>query len=184
MFYDINYEVEATDELIEEIEKMFFDHGIDINSLDPKKTIVVDVDDTILTTENRDYPNSVPNKPLIEKINKLFNTDWTVIYFSARGHVSFNNDAYHVEGEVYPIMEQWMVDNNVQYDHLILGKPIAAYYIDDKAIRPDEFLELNLDEDKEYPFCHMTNVNDDWVYVCQYCGAESCPDCGGRCGCE
>lgn len=40
-----------------------------------------------------------------------------------------------------------------------------------------------MDDDAECPFCHMHNVNDDWVFVCQTCGAESCPDCAGRCGC-
>jgi len=30
---------------------------------------------------------------------------------------------------------------NVPCDDIILGKPWASYYIDDKAIRPDEFVE-------------------------------------------
>ena len=38
--------------------------------------------------------------------------------------------------------------------------------------------------DTECPSCHNTNVNDEWVYVCQCCGRETCPDCAGRCGCE
>jgi len=123
---------------------MIFDHGIDINSIDPEFTLVVDVDDTILTTENRDYANSTPNIPLIEKINGLYDEGWSIFYFSARGHVSYNNDIYDVEGTVYPIMEQWMEDNNVKYTRVLLGKPIAKYYIDDKAILPEEFLKLNI----------------------------------------
>jgi hypothetical protein len=34
------------------------------------------------------------------------------------------------------------------------------------------------------PFCHYHIITDDFVYVCQSCGTESCPDCAGRCGCE
>lgn len=29
---------------------------------------------------------------------------------------------------------------NVKYTTLIMGKPVGDYYIDDKAVRPDEFL--------------------------------------------
>ena len=36
----------------------------------------------------------------------------------------------------------------------------------------------------ECRFCHYTNVSDHNFYSCQCCGAESCTDCGGRCGCE
>lgn len=39
-------------------------------------------------------------------------------------------------------------------------------------------------EDKECPVCHNTNINDDWFYVCEYCGVETCQDCAGKCGCE
>jgi len=38
-------------------------------------------------------------------------------------------------------------------------------------------------EPRECPYCHYSNVTDEWVYVCPSCGAESCPDCAGRCGC-
>ena len=33
-------------------------------------------------------------------------------------------------------------------------------------------------------FCGYHVVTDDFVWVCECCGAESCPDCAGRCGCE
>jgi len=31
-------------------------------------------------------------------------------------------------------------------------------------------------------FCHRS-YSEDEVYVCPTCDAESCSDCGGRCGC-
>jgi len=40
---------------------------------------------------------------------------------------------------------KWFNDNNVKFDTLSFEKPLASYYIDDKAIRPDEFLELELE---------------------------------------
>ena len=39
-------------------------------------------------------------------------------------------------------------------------------------------------EETECKFCHYTNVSDYNHYSCECCGAESCTDCAGRCGCE
>lgn len=38
-------------------------------------------------------------------------------------------------------------------------------------------------EGSECPFCHSHVITDDWFYTCPCCDRESCPDCGGRCGC-
>jgi hypothetical protein len=49
------------------------------------------------------------------------------------------------------------------------------------------FTALKIPEEdtaKECPFCHYTNVTDENIYVCPTCGAESCCDCGERCGCD
>jgi hypothetical protein len=44
--------------------------------------------------------------------------------------------------------------------------------------------EPDHEKESECPCCHNHNVTDDWVFVCTYCGAETCPDCAGRCGCD
>jgi len=50
--------------------------------------IYVDIDGTICNNKNSDYPNSIPIKENIEKINKLFNEGNTIIYWTARGRTS------------------------------------------------------------------------------------------------
>ena len=49
------------------------------------KTFVIDIDDTISTTINRDFVNSIPNIEVINKINSLYDNGWTIILFTARG---------------------------------------------------------------------------------------------------
>ena len=41
-------------------------------------SIVVDIDDCISFTLNRDFSNAVPNKPLIEKLNGLYDLGWDI----------------------------------------------------------------------------------------------------------
>lgn len=34
------------------------------------------------------------------------------------------------------------------------------------------------------PICDKSTEDEDDFYCCIYCGAESCADCAGKCGCE
>jgi dTDP-glucose 4,6-dehydratase len=53
------------------------------------KTVWVDIDETICTYgEIRRYDLAIPIKENIDKINKLFNEGWIVVYWTARGSIS------------------------------------------------------------------------------------------------
>lgn len=47
-------------------------------------TLVIDLDDTICFTENRDFENSKPYKEVIDKINKLYDRYKIIIYTARR----------------------------------------------------------------------------------------------------
>lgn len=109
------------------------------------KCLVVDFDDTISFTTNRDFANAKPNIKLIEKLNSLRSQGWTVRIFTARGHLSCKTRSEAVQKNK-SVMETWLKKHNVQYDELSFQKPLATYYIDDKAIRPEEFINLTIEE--------------------------------------
>lgn len=106
------------------------------------KTLVVDVDDTISTHVNRDYENAIPHREIIDKLNNLRKNGWKIIYHTARGQVSCNGDIERIKKERLPVLIDWMNKNDVQYDDVLVGKPLGFYYIDDKSVRPDEFIEM------------------------------------------
>lgn len=103
------------------------------------KTIVVDIDDTISFTYNRDFLNSEPNQPVIDKINELYDNGWNIILFTARGGKSCIT-LEEKELKYRDITEKWLQAHNVKYHKLIFGKPNADYYVDDKNISIDEFV--------------------------------------------
>jgi capsule biosynthesis phosphatase len=48
-----------------------------------------------------------------------------------------------------PVIINWLNSNKVIYDQVIVGKPWCGnngFYVDDRAIRPDEFAKLSLEE--------------------------------------
>ena len=103
------------------------------------KTIVIDVDDTISFTYNRDFKNSIPNNQVINKINELYENGWKIILFTARGGKSCKT-LEEKEQKYREITERWLNDHNVKYNELMFGKPNADYYVDDKNISIDEFV--------------------------------------------
>lgn len=109
--------------------------------------MIVDVDDTIsITNSSRDYANAQPIVQMIEKLNGLFDSGWEIVYFTARGQVSRDGNIEEIEKEVRPILEDWMNRNGVKRNGLIMGKPYGQYYLDDKALTPDNFMKMNFSD--------------------------------------
>jgi capsule biosynthesis phosphatase len=108
---------------------------------DPKKTAVFDVDDTILVTENRDYANSQPKVEVIEGIRALKEAGWFIYLYTARGMGRSGGDIGSVAEEVFEEIETFCRTFEVPYDAIQVGKPWGWLYVDDKAMRPDEFAQ-------------------------------------------
>ena len=107
----------------------------------PTNVIVTDVDDTILFTENRDYANSRPNQPVIDGLRKLKESGWKIVLMSARGMGRSEGNIELVRVEVLAEIERFVEKYDVPCHEIVLAKPFANYYVDDKALRPEEFVE-------------------------------------------
>ena len=97
-----------------------------------KQKVFVDIDETICFYEDkRIYELDIPNKKNIEKINKLYNEDWEVTYYTARGSLS---------GEDYSEMTTKQLDEwGCKYHYVSVGeKPLYDLIIDDRAKRIEE----------------------------------------------
>ena len=105
------------------------------------KRFVIDIDETISQwNDNRDYLNFIPNKKVIEMIDRLYTEGHHITLFTARGMGSEKENIDKIEKELRPPLEQWLSDHNVKYHRLIMGKPQADYYIDDKNLSIDQFV--------------------------------------------
>lgn len=108
------------------------------------RSIVCDIDDTVSFCTDRDWENAIPNTALIDKLNGLYNNGWEINYYTARGTLSCASrddaSAKYRDG-----IEAWFKKNNVQYNKLSFDKPLASYYIDDKAITSEGFLDLDIE---------------------------------------
>ena len=92
----------------------------------------IDVDGTICSQEV-DYNKTKPFKGRIKKINNLYNQGHYIIYFTARGSTT-GIDWYKVTKAQ---LNLW----GCKFHELIMGKIEADCFIDDKAIKPEEFFD-------------------------------------------
>jgi len=117
------------------------------------KKIIVDVDNTLTIHESSDkYETKKANIALIEKLNEYRGNGYEVILHTARNMKTFNNDIARINAITLPILIDWLASNNVNYDGIVVGKPWCGeegFYIDDKAIRPNEFINLTEEEIKK-----------------------------------
>lgn len=105
----------------------------------PRNTIVFDVDDTILKTQNRDYENSRPKVEVIEGMRALKKAGWRIVLHTSRGQGRSGGDIEAVRDQVTKEIKDFCEKFQVPCDELILGKVWAHLYVDDRAMRPEAF---------------------------------------------
>ena len=103
------------------------------------KTIVVDIDNTICSQTYGDYSKAEPFPERIEIINDLYDKGNKIIYFTARGMGRTDDDQVLAYAHCYEETYNQLVSLGCKFHRLMLGKPYADYYIDDKAITDNEF---------------------------------------------
>jgi capsule biosynthesis phosphatase len=107
------------------------------------KRLVFDFDDTISFSKNRDWDNASPNIELIKKMNKLYDEGWQIDIFTARGSLSCSSRE-EAKNKFLQGMKVWLEKHSVKYHSVSFDKPLATFYIDDKALSPEEFINIEI----------------------------------------
>jgi hypothetical protein len=102
-------------------------------------TYCIDIDNTICYTIDKDYRNSKPILSRIDYINNLYDNGNIIKYFTARGMGRFDGHREMVYNEFYELTQNQLSSWGCRYQDLILGKPSADFYIDDKNLNLMEF---------------------------------------------
>jgi len=93
-------------------------------------TLCFDIDGVLVETVGSDYRNSKPIQDMIDIVNHFFKEGCTIVLYTARG------------GNSGIDWREWTVDQmmmfGVKYHKLVMGKPAADHYIDDKMITLDQ----------------------------------------------
>lgn len=119
-----------------------------MNSMEKKGPIVIDLDMT-LTKGGYSYADATPNEAVITKLREYKEKGFDVIIYTARNMRKYSGDISKINQNTVPEIIRWLERNNVDVDGVVVGKPWCGtngFYVDDKAIRPDEFVDLTYEQ--------------------------------------
>jgi capsule biosynthesis phosphatase len=109
------------------------------------KKIVIDLDDTISKTEHGKYKESKPIPAVVNKLKEYKALGYDIVIYSSRNMRTYNRNIGEINVHTLPIILDFLNKYEIPYDEVIVGKPwcgFGGFYVDDKAIRPSEFVGL------------------------------------------
>ncbi len=114
-------------------------------------TFVMDVDGTICPIKKKEekYEDLVPYADVVEKMREYKAAGAKIVLFSSRNMKTYGGNLGLINANTAPILLAWLKKWDIPYDEVLFGKPWPGpngFYIDDRTIRPDEFLSKSVDE--------------------------------------
>ena len=119
------------------------------------KVLVCDVDGTIAHSKKdsqQDYSELKPIQTVLDKLMILKSEGWHIIISTSRNMRTYDGDIDAITENMLPILIKWLDKHKVPYDEIHIGKPWCGYegfYVDDKTVRPREFVDLSNSEIRE-----------------------------------
>jgi capsule biosynthesis phosphatase len=110
------------------------------------KRLVIDLDDTICRNPHNDYSKAEPIYKVIEKLKDYKRLGFQIIINTSRNIRTYEGNVGKITAFTLPIIIDWLNLHEVPYDEIYLAKPWCGsegFYVEDKAIRPSEFLALD-----------------------------------------
>ncbi len=111
------------------------------------RRLVVDLDGTLtIDAPGVAYADKAPNLAMIARLREYKAEGFEIAIATARNMRTYAGSIGHINANTLPVVLAWLDRHGVPYDEVHVGKPWCGddgFYIDDKAIRPSEFLRLD-----------------------------------------
>ena len=114
-------------------------------------SFVCDIDGTLCPIKKKEekYEDLIPYNNIVEKLRYYHENGAKIVLFTSRNMNSYNGNIGLINKNTAKILLNWLDKWNIPYDEIIYGKPWPGkkgFYIDDRTIRPDEFLTKDVSE--------------------------------------
>ena len=113
------------------------------------KRLVIDVDGTLTTGESVPYAEVAPRPDVVEMLRHYRKQGFEIVLYTARNMRTHGSSLGRINARTLPVLFDWLHRHDIPYDEVWTGKPWCGddgFYVDDKAVRPDEFASLSYDE--------------------------------------
>lgn len=119
--------------------------------MNENKRIVMDIDGVLAKKDNSEYIDKEVDKKVLEQLQQYERKGFYIILYTARNMRTYEGRIGKIHAETAPVLLEWLDEKDVPYDEIHYGKPWCGhegFYVDDKALRPSEFLSMDHEEIK------------------------------------
>lgn len=136
-------------------------------------TLVFDIDGTLCPIKKKQehYADLIPYSDIVSKLREYKEQGAKIVLFTSRNMNSYNGNLGLINKNTAKILLEWLDKWDIPYDEIIYGKPWPGhrgFYVDDRSVRPDEFMKFSLEELEE--ICNDSRCesedNEDEKYRC------------------
>lgn len=116
------------------------------------RSLIINLDGTLTIDDDLPYIDKRPNIPLIERLKEYKAQGFSIVIFTSRAMRSYNGDIEQIRANALPTILAWLKKHSIPFDEVIIGKAwcgFSGFYVDDRAIRPSEFVNLSPNEISE-----------------------------------
>lgn len=114
------------------------------------RRLVFDLDGTLTHIDpKRGYDEVLPNEDVVLKLREYKAAGYEIIIQTARNMNTHSNSVGKITALTLPIVIDWLNRHGIPFDEIHVGKPWCGhngFYVDDRAIRPSEFISMSADE--------------------------------------
>lgn len=115
------------------------------------KVIVFDLDGTLCEIRKADqsYLDVAPKDEVVKRLKEYKQAGFYIIIQTARQMKTHNRNIGKINANTAKDAMLWLDEHSIPYDEIHFGKPWCGskgFYVDDKAIRPDELINLSFSE--------------------------------------
>lgn len=116
-----------------------------------RRALVIDIDGTLCPVKPSDmrYEDLKPFPEMIRRLRQWRADGYRIILHTARNMRTYDGNLGLINKHTAPKLIAWLDRWKIPYDELHFGKPWAGrdgFYVDDRAVRPDEFLRHSATE--------------------------------------
>jgi capsule biosynthesis phosphatase len=114
------------------------------------KRIIIDLDGALAEVEpGLAYAERRPVPDVVEALRRYHAQGFEVVIHTSRNMRTYKGAIGRINAVTLPVIVAWLDRHQIPYDEIIVGKPWCGtdgFYVDDRAIRPSEFVRLSLEE--------------------------------------
>ena len=112
---------------------------------------VFDIDGTLCPVKRKEerYEDLHPYMDMVEKLRYYKENGAKIILYTSRNMNSYQGNMGMINKHTAKVMSDWLDRWKIPYDEILYGKPWPGhkgFYVDDRTVRPDEFLRYTPQE--------------------------------------